>query len=170
MQLRMEAKVEDTTILYIVNGFKRLSRIPRININHKEDLRDAPGKIQTPMDFGVISPSVVGTLFDAKYVRTDRASGEYVFDLTYKKPRFDDTSRHRIWVDPSKRYTVKREVYNQYGRQLSTFYYDQPEQENGIWMPTRVTVKNVEGKVGGVTEVASLKVNSGLPDSLFAIK
>jgi len=170
LMLRLETKIDDTTVMYIVNGFKRIFRVPRANINSKEDLKDAPGKIQTSMDFGIITPNVLSSLFEAKYLRTDRATGQYVFDLTYKKPRFSDTSRHRVWIDPDKRFTVKREVYNQYGRQLSTFYYDKPEQESGVWIPTRVTVKNVEGKVGAVSEVVSLKVNTGLPESLFAIK
>jgi outer membrane lipoprotein-sorting protein len=170
LMLRMEARVEDTTVLYIVNGFKRLSRVPRINVNVKEDLKDAPGKIQTPMDFGIISAAALSTLFEAKYVRTDRATGDYVFDLTYKRPRFTDTTRHRIWVDPEKRFTAKREVYNQHGRHLSTFFYERPENEGGVWMPTRVTVRNVEGKVAAVSEVVSLKLNSGLSESIFVIK
>ena len=170
LMLRMETRLDDTTILYIVNGYQRLSRIPRAGINHKEPLKAAPGKIQTPMDFGVISPTVLKELFETKYIRTDRATGQYVFDLTYKRPKFDDTSRHRIWVDPEKRYTVKREVYNQYGRQLSTFFYENPTQTGGIWVPTRATVRNTDNVVAGITEVSSLKVNFGLPESMFAIK
>jgi outer membrane lipoprotein-sorting protein len=170
LMLRIEGKVEDTTVLYIVNGFKRVSKIPRSNINIREDLSDAPGKIQTPMDSGVISSAVLATLFDAKYVRTDRATGNYVFDLTYKRPRFTDTSRHRVWVDPQKRYIERREVYNQYGRQLATYYYENAKEFAGVWIPTRASVRNVDGKVAGVTEVASIKVNAGLNESLFSVR
>jgi outer membrane lipoprotein-sorting protein len=169
LMLRMETRTDDTSIVYIVNGFRRLSKIPRAGINYKEDLRDAPGKVQTPMDFGIITPTVVNTLFDAKFVRTDRATGQYVFDLTYKRPKYTDTSRHRIWFDPQKKYTVKREVYNQRGRQLSTFYYESPELHGGVWLPTKASVRNTDNKVAGVTEVVSVKVNSGLADSLFRI-
>lgn len=170
LMLRMEAKVDDTSILYIVDGFRRLSRIPRSGINFKENLSRAPGKIQTPMDFGVISPTVLKELFEAKYIRTDRATGQYVFDMTYRRPKFTDTSRHRIWVDPEKRYTVKREVYNQYGRQMATFVYENPTQAGGIWLPTKASVKNTDNVVAGITEVSSLKINFGLPESLFEIK
>lgn len=170
LMLRMEAKVDDTSLLYIVDGFRRLSRIPRAGINVKENLKNAPGKIQTPMDFGVVSPTVLKELFDAKFIRTDRATGQYVFDFTYKRPKFDDTTRHRIWFDPEKRYTAKREVYNQYGRQLSTFFYEDPTHSGGIWLPTKVTVKNTDGKVAAISEVQSLKVNFGLPESMFQIK
>lgn len=169
LKLRMQGSVDDTEIYYIVNGFARVTRVPRARVNLKEDLRNSPGKIQTPLDFGLITPAIMDQLFDAKFVRTDRATGQYVFDLLYKVPRFDDTSRKRVWIDPEKRYTVKRETYGQNGRFLATFVYEEPKFLSGVWMPTKVTVKNVENKVAGITQYTSVKINTGLPDSLFRI-
>jgi len=65
---------------------------------------------------------------------------------------------------------TKREWYNQSGRQLATFIYDDPKQENGVWLPTRLTVKNTDDIVAGVTRYQSIKVNVGIPDSEFAIQ
>jgi hypothetical protein len=62
---------------------------------------------------------------------------------------------------------TRREWYNQYGRQLATFTYENPKQFSGVWFPTRLTVKNVDNVVAGITRYDSIKVNSGLADSLF---
>jgi outer membrane lipoprotein-sorting protein len=165
-KMRLEANVEDTKILYILNGPMQYIKIPRARINSKTNLSDKPGRRQTPLDFGLLTPSLFDGLFQAKFVRMDRASGDAVFDLTYPA-RLDDTTRHRIWVDPEKKYVTKREWYNQSGRQLATFYYENPKNEKGVWLPTKLTVKNVDGRIAGVTAYDAIKVNTGLADSLF---
>jgi outer membrane lipoprotein-sorting protein len=167
LKMRLETSVEDSQVTYIINDFVRYFKVPRIRINSKEDLKNSPGKMQTVMDYGVLTPSLFQQLFSAKYIRTDRASGDYVFDLTYKKPRFDDTSRHRVWIDPQKRVMSKREWYNQHGRQLATFLYEDPINRDGVWFPSRGVVKNMDGQVAGVIEYDSVKVNTGLAESLF---
>ncbi|MCW5935877.1 MAG: outer membrane lipoprotein-sorting protein [Fimbriimonadaceae bacterium] len=173
LMLRMEGKVEDTSIFFIVNGTKRLVRVPRANINQKEDLSRSPGKRQTPLDFGLLTPSLFKDFFQSKFVRSETRgdfAGCQVFDLTYI-PRLDDTSRHRVWVDSQMKFVRKREWYSQNGgKLLAIFTYDKPQQVSGVYVPTRVTVMNSEGKVGGSTTYGSLKVNTGLPNSLFEIK
>lgn len=169
LMLRLEGTVDDTDILYIVSGYARLTRVPRARVNVKEDLKNSPGKIQTPLDFGLVTPAIMDQLYVAKFVRTDRATGNYVFDLTYKSPRFDNTARQRVWVDPEKRYTAKRESYAQNGRHTATYFYDNAKLLSGVWMPTRLTVRNVEDKLAGITEYTSVKVNTGLTDAFFKI-
>ena len=167
--LRLESKVDDTDILFILNGTTRIVRIPRARISQRENLSKAPGKRQTLLDFGILTASMFRNFLVAKYVRTDRASGDYVFDLTYEKS-LDDTSRYRVWVDPDKRYITKREWYNQEGRQLATFTYENPARDGNTYFPTRLTVRNVDNKVAGVTEYEGLKLNGGLADSLFDVR
>jgi outer membrane lipoprotein-sorting protein len=169
-KIRAEAKVQDTQVIYVVNGPKRYAKVPRTGFVFTENNDDAPGKRQTFLDFGVMTSSMFSDPFEAKFVRTDRATGDYVFDITYNDKKYNDTSRHRVWVDPQKRYTTKREWYSQGGKQLAIFYYENVVNQDGVWMPTKVTVKNVEGKVGGITSYANLKVNEGIDESLFKIK
>jgi outer membrane lipoprotein-sorting protein len=172
LKLRMESKVEDTSIFFIVNGTTRLVKIPKARINQREDLSRAPGKRQTPLDFGLLTPSLFGDFFQGKFVRTETRgefAGCHVFDLTYV-PALKDGTRHRVWIDPKTRFTAKREWYSQFGGALmATFVYDQAREFNGVWIPTRVTVKNAEDKVGGATNYVSVRVNQGLPDSLFKV-
>lgn len=168
-KVRLESTVDDTNIVYLLVGTKRTYSIPRIKVNTTEDLSNSPGKRQTVLDFGILTPSLFKELFTAKFQRTDRETGDYVFDLTYQTPRFDDTSRHRVWVDPKHKFIKKRAWFNQEGRQLATFIYEEPKQEDGVWFPTRCTVKNVDDKVAGVTEYRSMSINVGLQDSVFKI-
>jgi outer membrane lipoprotein-sorting protein len=168
-KLRLETQTDDTSILYILNGTTQAMKIPRAKINLKQNLGDKPGRRQTSMDFGFLTPSLfAGTFFKAQFVRNDRATGDVVFDLTYM-PNLDDSSRHRVWIDPEKRFVTKREWYNQHGRQMATFFYENPKQFDGVWMPTQLRVMNVEGKVAGITRYDSIRVNSGLADSLFSL-
>lgn len=169
-KLRIESKVNDTAVLYIYNGPIRKWSVPRSRLNGTENNSDSPGKRQTFLDFGVLTPALFEDPFTAKFVRVDRASGDYVFDLTYKRPKYSDTSRHRVWVDPQKKFTTKREWYNQGGRQLATFIYENPVNNGSAWLPTRITVRNVEGKVAAVTLYDSVQINTGLADSLFAVR
>jgi outer membrane lipoprotein-sorting protein len=165
-KFRLEADVEDTKVLYIINGTTQIIRVPRIRVNQKLDLSKDPGRRQTPLDFGILTPSLFNGLFVAKFVRTDRATGDQVFDVNYN-PVFKDNTRHRIWIDPQKKYVTKREWYHRRGRLQATFIYQEPVQEDGVWLPTKLTVRNVDNKVGGVTAYSDMKVNTGLADSLF---
>ena len=167
-KLRLETNVEDTKVLYILNGPKLLIRIPRVKINSRQDLSKSPGRRQTLLDFGILTPSLFTGLFQAKFVRLDRATNDVVFDVTYPAA-LDDTSRHRIWIDPQKKYVTKREWYSQQGRQLATFFYNEPSNIGGVWMPTKMQVKNVDGVLAGETYYTGLKVNQGLADSLFSV-
>jgi len=170
--LRLTGSVEDTDVLFIQNGIDRLYSIPKLHIKQRENLDDEPGKRQTPLDFGFLTPSMFGSggneLFESKFVREDRATGNTVFDITYN-PKYKYKSYYRVWLDPQKHYITKREWYRR-DRQLATFYYSNPVQQDGVWLPTHLLVKNVDDKRAGETEYAAMKVNTGLDDSMFKAK
>lgn len=168
--LRMEATVEDTSILYIVDGPVVVYRIPRAGIHTSTNNARHPGRRQTFLDFGLLTPSLFGNFFDAKFVRKDRATGDAVFDLTYSDKKVDDSSRHRIWIDPAKKIVTKREWYDQEGKQKATFLYQEPTEVDGVWMPTQLTVKNNDNAVAGITKYISIKINTGLTNSLFDVR
>ncbi|MGV3617131.1 MAG: outer membrane lipoprotein-sorting protein [Fimbriimonas sp.] len=166
LKVRLEASVEDTNVLYIIDGATQIIKIPRIKVNQRVDLSKSPGRRQTTLDFGILTPALFNGLFVAKFVRNDRATGDVVFDLTYQAS-LDDTSRHRIWIDSDKKIVTKREWYNQHGRQLATFVYENPQQESGVWVPSKLTVRNTDNKVAGITSYTDIKINTGLNDSIF---
>jgi outer membrane lipoprotein-sorting protein len=161
--LRVEARVEDTSLVFVLNGANRLYRIPGLG-SRREDVSDSPGKRQTVMDFGVLSPALFEDLFKATFVSTDRASGTHVFDITYQR---DDTSRHRVWIDKEKRVLTKREWFNQDNELMASIVYEEPKMDAGIWFPTKVSVLNADGRVAAVTEYQNLKLNRGIMDDVF---
>lgn len=163
-KMRLESKVGVVNVVYIINGnYKHVSAGP---IKNTDDISNAPGKRQSLMDFGILTPSFM-KLVNAKFLRYDYEGGvRYpVFELTWAH---SDTSKHIVWMDGKTRTVVKRQWYNQQGKLMATFYYKEPKEvAPGVWVPTRVEVYNAEGKLGGVTTYVELHVNEGLPDSLF---
>ena len=168
-KLRLEATVEDQSIYFILNGTTRWYRLPSANINHKEDLSGQPGKRQTWLDFGVLTPGLFRNLFVGTFVRTDKDSGRIVFDITYANSS-EDSSRHRVFIDPAKKYVTRREWYAQDGTLRAIFLYEAPVHMNGAFFPTKLTVKNAEGKTAGTSSYIDIKLNAGLADSLFSVK
>ena len=64
---------------------------------------------------------------------------------------------------------TRREWYNREGELMATFTYDGMKQDSGVWYPTKVTVRNSENVVAGITQYESVKVNGGLDDSIFKV-
>jgi len=168
--VRVDANIDgDTSASFILNGAKRLFKVPRAKIAVRQDLSGKPGQRQTVLDFGIITPALFNDFFQAKFVRIDRGTEDAVFDLTYVS-RLNDTSRHRVWIDQAKKIITKREWYSQRGKQVATFFYSGPVQSGGIWVSTKCSVRNNDNEVAGETVYEDVKANTGLPDSLFSVK
>lgn len=166
MKLKLSSNVNGEKIIYLIAGNKQSYFVQRFNLRKTDDLSQDPGRHQTLFDFGLITPSISQQFLKGVFVRTD-ADGFNIFDATFRQDR--DTTRFRIWVHPSKRYVAKRVWYNRKGQLMATFEYENPVQSNGVWVATRVTVKNSENKVAGVTEYSNIRANSGLADSIFKL-
>ncbi len=167
--MRLESVVDDMKVYFIMNGATKVYKIPQAKISHKESVAKAPGKRQTVFDFGILTPALMQNFLEAKYIRTERATGEYVFDMTYEES-LDDTTRHRVWIDPAKKFITKREWYSQNGGHLmATFLYDNEKKFGSVWIPTRLSVKNAENKVAGVSDFTNMKVNIGIESNLFSV-
>jgi len=165
--IRLESKVDDSSILMIINGTKRKLLIPKAGLSKTFDLKDEPGQRQTALDFGLISPSLFKSFFVGTYVRTDRKTGEYVFDITYN-PKYNYRARNRVWIDPERKIVTKRQWYaHKDGHLLATFEYLDPIQQGGVWFPTKVTVRNADNRVAGTTTYSNVKLNTDIDDELF---
>lgn len=168
--VRLDTRVDDMDILFVMNGPRKMIRIPGANIAHREDLSRAPGKRQTAFDFGLLTPSLFRDLYDAEFVRMDRRTGQPIFDVTYK-PSLRDGTRSRIWVDPERKVIARREWYSQRGGHLqATFEYRDVRNFNGVWFPGSITVTNAEGRFAGETRYQDIRVNTGLAANLFEIR
>ena len=168
-KIRMQSMVDDSEILMVINGPVRKLSIPKARLSQKFDLAKQPGKRQTAFDFGFLEPSLFDGFFQATYVRTERTTGEYVFDVTYV-PTLKDKSRHRIWIDPAKKIITKRQWYaNRGGFLMATFDYLEPVQIGGVWIATKINVTNADNKLAGTTVYKNVKVNPTIEDSMFNV-
>ncbi len=166
-KLRLESEVQSTRIIYILNGGTKL--ITGGGQRHREDVSNSPGKRQTPLDFGFITPALAKQL-DRAFQREEREGNTtlYVFELQWNYG--DDDAKHIVWLDLEKRYTVRRVWYSRTGRYRARFEYKEPVQAApGIWIPSKVEVFNVDQRFGGRTVNSNIRVNIGLDDSLFRV-
>ena len=164
-KLRVDSSVEDTTVSVTFNGPSLKIKAP--GVSSRQDITNEPSRRETALDFGVLVPSLFDGFFSARFIRMDRETGDPVFDITYVDKT--ESARYRIWIDPVHKTLAKREWYNRYGSQIATFYYDHPQEVSGIWIPTTITVKNIDNKVAGATKYESIKVNAGISDSMFSV-
>jgi len=168
-KIRMETSVDDSDILMVINGTKRKFEIPKARLKQTVNLVDEPGQRQTALDFGLLTPSLFKEFFVATYVRTERRTGEYVFDVTHN-PKDTYRARHRVWIDPQKKVITKRQWYAHRGGHLqATFEYSDHVQQNGVWFPTKLSVKNADNVLAGTTTYQNIKINLSLSDDLFSL-
>ncbi|MCS6924150.1 MAG: hypothetical protein NZM10_07235 [Fimbriimonadales bacterium] len=166
LKLRLESEVQGQKIIYILNGGQKLVIAPRQRV--REDVTNAPGKRQTPLDFGFITPALA-RLLDAKFLREERENGTLllVYELTWGYTQ--DTARHIVWIDPERRYLVRRH-WHSFGIYRARFEYKEPVQAApGIWIPSKIEVYNADQRFGGRTVNTNIRVNQGLNDQLFEI-
>ncbi len=155
--------------ILILNGATRFYSVPKLRIHKLEDLENSPGKRQSMLEYsGVISPDTLQYM-KGSFVREEKVDGQpaLVYNLNYSG--MEGGSHYRLWVDPRTHITVKREWFDATNNLRATFFYLDPlEISPGIWLPTRLDVKNA----GGITAVSSaysdFKVNQGLTDNLFS--
>ena len=165
-KLRIDAKSDDTSGFTITNGGRKLISIPVLRIKSKSDVSRQPGQRQTLMDFVTLTTAEAHQFLNAKFVRFDRESGNPVFDLTFPES-LDYPVRHRVWLDKSAKYMVKREWYGLQGQLRATFMYLNPTTVNGITVPTVLRVLNSENKVAAESKYLNVKINDGIADSVF---
>ena len=165
-KLRIDAKSEDTAGITITNGSRKLIKVPVLRINIKQDVSKQPGQRQTLMDFVTLTSSEAHQFLNAKFVRFDRENGDAVFDLTFPS-ELSYPVRHRVWLDKTAHYMVKREWYGLQGQLRATFLYLNPTTVIGVTVPTVLRVLNSENKIAAESKYMNVKINDGIADSVF---
>lgn len=163
-KLRMEGRIG----VLILNGSVRYYKIPQLRITKREDLKSTPSQKRSLLDLGLLTPSTLECA-RSRFLKSDRIdeTPTAVFEITFKG---DDSARYVAWVDPKTHVVLKREWYGGDQKLRATFYYKNlQEVKPGIWMPTRIEVRNAEGAIAGITEYRDLRVNEGMDDSLFDV-
>ena len=162
-KFRIDASIPHlVTGYYVLNGNQKLTVAPFV---HKvQDTTGAPGKRQTLMDFGLISPELL-TDYNATFLR--REHGLLVFQIQPKQA--GETQKDLVWIDPKTHITAQRYNYDRDGKLTKWFLYKTPRVISGIYVPTRVELYNTENKLAGATVYENIRVNTPLSESLFKI-
>jgi outer membrane lipoprotein-sorting protein len=166
-KLRLDAHVGASNATLINNGSIQYVRFA--GLRDRRDLGKEPGKRKTLLDVGMISASYL-EYTEAQFLGARPVDGVMcaVFNITYRDK--NDSSHRVVWIDPKTRITVKREEYSQKGKLNATFYYKDPQEVvPDIWFPTRIEAWNNEGQKAGETGYQNIKVNQGLPETLFQL-
>lgn len=161
-KLRMENRLG----VFIVNGPMRYLRVPQLGLRKRDDMGAELSKRHSLLDVGVLTPSRLGQL-RWSYLRHETVAGRDlpVFEIGF---RDEETARYVIWVDPVRKCLVRRRWLDAQGATRATFDFLQPaEVLPGVWVPTRLEVRNAENALAGAVHYEDLKVNQNPPDTLF---
>ena len=166
-KMKMEGKLGMVKVEIIINGDRKLTSIPPIRFRKKEDIGDKPHKRQTDFDIGMITDSLWRD-YIVTDMDTENADDDPVDRITFCRDNARD-KKIVAWVDDNTLKLLKVEKYESDGRLISRYIYSGHSLINGVaWVPSRVQVYNCEGKLAGTTSYENVKINTGIPDSVFA--
>lgn len=165
-KMRLDSKAGVVSVRYVINGNAKTVKAGAIN--KRTDITNDPGKRQTALTVGLVTPAWIN-LLNATYKgdRTINGVKTAVFEARHKQ---EPKGSYRIlYMDPAKKYVVRAEGFYGNGKPKMTTDFLDPKQFNGVWVPTRTKVYNPQGELGAVTDLLNIRVNSGLADSLFVL-
>lgn len=164
-KMRMEGKLGMVTVAVIVNGDTKAISIPSVKYSKKENIKSAPHKRQTAVDIGLITDDLWHSFIVTDTV-SEKGSTGTVYRITFVRSNARDR-KLVCWVEPDTAKLLKFDKYHDDGSLKSRFIYSKHTRVNGIWVPGRVDVYNEDGKLAGTTAYENVKVNTGIPDSVF---
>jgi hypothetical protein len=144
----------------------RYLRVPQLGLKKRDDMGAELGKRHSLLDVGVITPSRLEQM-RARFLRTEALNGVSmpVFEVSFTH---DNGARYLLWVDPSKKLVARRRWLDSGGVRATFDYLEPAEAAPGIWIPTRIEVRNDAAALAGSTVYRDLKVNRDPDDALFA--
>lgn len=167
-KFRMDGRIGQEAALFIVNGPTRLYSVPKLRLSRKDNLGTALSKRYSLLEIGLVGRRELA-LTQSRFLRSETLDGAsaHVFEIRY---RGDDSARYVVWIDARTHVLLKREWYNGEGQLRASFVYQNAQEvQPGLWIPTRMEIRNSDGMVAAITAYSDLQVNRGLDDSLFDI-
>lgn len=164
-KIRVDAKLGMVKVIYISAEGKKIFRADKLRMNKMDDYSTDPAKLQSPLDFGLITPHLWQNRRVEIMDDTDaQAAGEIRLKLTWLKGDMVNYA----WIDARNLYLKRFEKHDGAGRLLARVVYSNPQNVDGIiWMPTKIELFGSDGVKAGSMEFTALKMNGGLSDSLF---
>lgn len=164
-KIRFDGYASGIKAAYIQNGYTKL--VLASMLRHREDVKNSPGKRQDSLDMGFLS-SRLWTDNQVTLVSTDKQG---IMKLKLD-PKFggDDKRHDMVWVDPKTLRVTRREKYRGSGElRIKMVYTSYRQLTNSLPIAATSTMYDNSGALLGTVTYKNLKVNSGLPDSLFSL-
>ncbi len=164
-KIRMDAKLGMVRIEYIINNGTKILRAPKLGVNQVRDYSNDPAKLQNALDIGLITPGLwrhrrVEVIDDPQA----QANGEIKLRLHWPK----GDMIYLAWIDAEDLWLRRFEKRDARNKVCVRIVYSEPKRIGGvIWMPLKAEMYAGDGTKVGVSEFTDIKVNTGIPDSLF---
>lgn len=164
-KIRIESKLGMVKMEYIIAGGKKIFRAPKIKMNRSDDYSHAPAKLQRPLDFGIVTP----LMWDSRKVEVvDDADALANNEIKVKLTWLVGDRINYAWIDADHFWLKRFEKRDGEDNLISRVEFSKPQKiDDVIWMPTVIELFAPDGDKAGETEYTDIKVNSGLPDSIF---
>lgn len=160
-KMRMEGKVGLIGVTIIINGNQKVYKIPALHIAKREDITGAPHQRQSDLDLGILSGSLWHDYVVYSAVE-ENGSYKIVFARSNALKK-----KIELWADCETLKLQKVEKLEENGKLRAKYVYSNHKQIDGIWVPTKIEVFNGEGKFAAETGYENVKINSGIPNSVF---
>jgi outer membrane lipoprotein-sorting protein len=170
-KFRMESRLG----VMVVNGPIRYLRVPQLGIKKRDDVGQSLARRHSLLDLGLVTTARLDQ-FTARYLRGEVISGRVclVFELAFVDAQTGDggnkaRDRHHVWIDTERKVVLRRRWLDGEGELRAAFDYMAPtEVAPGVWLPTRIEVRNGDGALAGATTYTDIKINQSPPDALFS--
>jgi outer membrane lipoprotein-sorting protein len=164
-KIRIDSKLGMVKFEYIIARGKKIFRAPKVKVNKVDDFSNDPAKLQSPLDLGILTPQLwFGRRVEVVDDPEAQTNGEIKIKLTW----FKGDMVNLAWIDATNLWLKRFEKRDSRNNLLARVVYSNPQNAGGvIWLPTKVELYAPDGAKAGSTELTDIKVNTGLPDSLF---
>ena len=164
-KLRMDGKLGMVKFEYIINGWSKIVRAPTIRFSKREDFTGDPAKLQDAFDLGIVTPALWRNR-RIEVIEDPEAAQNHEIKIRLYWPKGDMALL--AWLDEQDLWLKRFEKRTGDGKlQLKVLYLNPRKVGGVIWMPTTVEIYTSDGEKAGTSEYTDVKVNTGLPDSLF---
>lgn len=162
-KFKMTARAGLMNVTYLVTG--TIKRVKAGFINKTEDISGKPHKRQSALDVGLLD-TTVWKLFKVESVTKTRDDDRPVYLMILSRSNAP-AKKIRLYVDASQLRLMKRENFEADGSLIARYLYKKHRAFDGIPLPMEISVYSRDGKLAGTSEYTSVKMNSGIPDSVF---
>lgn len=167
---RFEGKRGLLTVRRITNARRQLFEVPALRIRKVEDISGKPGKADTIADLGILTPGWLATV-EHSYSGSESREGRSLQRFTFAYLA-DRAARHVVLMDEATR-TIAEHIHYHRDRKRPGYrkrlVYSDVRMTAGIWIPMRATLYSSDNRPAATMRYSRIRVNTGLPESLFRI-